>query len=267
MATSFKILKNYDDLTISDNFMFQRVMQNELLCKHLLEMALRIKIKRLMYMPNAEKFIKVSWEGKASRLDLYVELADGSAVDVEIQTTGNAEELAKRTRYYQSILDADNLMKGEYYTDLPKSYVIFICTFDPFGEKRNQYTFQNKCVENTDLSLNDGATKIFFNANGAVGDIDDELKNFLKYVKNGEITGEFTKAVAHEFEKVKEHKETKVEYMGLELEIQRQRLDEHKKTILDGIRKLMDKMNYTVEEAMDFWEIPQDEREKYIAMI
>ena len=36
------------------------------------------------------------------------------------------KNLAKRLRYYQSSIDQDN-------NELPKSYIIFICTFDYFG--------------------------------------------------------------------------------------------------------------------------------------
>jgi len=49
------------------------------------------------------------------------------------------------------------------YMHLKKSYTIFICTEDVFGQKRYQYTFRNLCLEDKALELNDGATKIFFN--------------------------------------------------------------------------------------------------------
>lgn len=51
-----------------------------------------------------------------------------------------------------------------------KSYVIFICTFDPFGEGRHIYTFCNTCQENTSLTLNDDAVKIVLNTKGTIDD-------------------------------------------------------------------------------------------------
>ncbi len=40
---------------------------------------------------------------------------------------------------------------------------MFICTFDPFGEGAGKYTFRERCEEKTELCLNDGTRKIFFN--------------------------------------------------------------------------------------------------------
>ena len=41
--------------------------------------------------------------------------------------------IEKRTRYYQSLIDIDQLEKNMDYRKLKESYIIFICTFDPFG--------------------------------------------------------------------------------------------------------------------------------------
>lgn len=48
-----------------------------------------------------------------------------------MQTT-KYEELPKRSRYYQDIIDLNLIEKGEAYDILNTSYVIFICTFDFF---------------------------------------------------------------------------------------------------------------------------------------
>ena len=49
-------IKEWEELTISDNFLFQKVMQNPRLCKRLIEKLLGIKVKNLNY-PTAEKVI------------------------------------------------------------------------------------------------------------------------------------------------------------------------------------------------------------------
>ena len=84
--------------------------------------------------------------GGASRLDVYVEDEAGTVYDVEIQTEAK-KGLPKRTRYYQGVIDLHILEKGEDYTALRKSFVIFICTYDPFGKDRYIYTFENRCRE------------------------------------------------------------------------------------------------------------------------
>ena len=57
-----------------------------------------------------------------------------------MQTT-NYEELPKRSRYYQDIIDLKLIEKGQSYDILKTSYVIFICTFDFFEKNRSIYEF------------------------------------------------------------------------------------------------------------------------------
>ena len=68
-------IKEWEELTISDNFLFQKVMQNPRLCKRLIEKLLGIKVKDLTY-PVAEKTIETSPVQKSIRLDIYVETED-----------------------------------------------------------------------------------------------------------------------------------------------------------------------------------------------
>ncbi len=53
------------------------------------------------------------------------------------------------------------ISKGEDYDRLKKSFVIFICTFDPFGKGRHLYTFGNRCNEDVSLVLGDETSKVF----------------------------------------------------------------------------------------------------------
>ena len=52
-------IKTFDELTIRDNFLFQHVMRNERLCKHLIEKFLNIQIRSLQYQ-SFEKTIAPS---------------------------------------------------------------------------------------------------------------------------------------------------------------------------------------------------------------
>ena len=47
-------IKTWEELTIQDNFLFQKVMQNKRICKHLIELILQIKIKDISF-PETEK--------------------------------------------------------------------------------------------------------------------------------------------------------------------------------------------------------------------
>ena len=126
-------LEAWNNLSIRDNFIFQRVMQNEKLCKWLLERILNVRIRDIHY-PDTEKSIDLRLDSKAVRLDVYIEDDAGTVYNIEMQTTkGRDGELPRRTRYYQGMIDMDLLDKGVYYDDLRQTYIIFICTFDLFG--------------------------------------------------------------------------------------------------------------------------------------
>ncbi len=206
-------IKEWEELTISDNFLFQKVMQNPRLCKRLIEKLLHIQVKNIIY-PVAEKVIEQSPTQKGIRLDLYVETDEGILIDIEIQTTDGADGwLPKRSRYYQSMIDLDVLGKGKEYTELKQSYVIFICTFDPFKNNRKIYTFTNRCHEEAGLELGDETTKMFLNAKGTVGEVDRDIDQLLAYIDGKTAEGDFTRDIAAEVEQVKQHDETRVEYM------------------------------------------------------
>ena len=69
--------------------------------------------------------------------------------------------LGKRNCYYQSQMDMEMLLAGEEHTELPNTYVIFICDFDSFGEEKYRYTFQTICTEYSKVDLEDRA-KLYF---------------------------------------------------------------------------------------------------------
>ena len=99
-----------------------------------------------------------------------------------MQTTRHAG-LAKRARLYQAHMDINQLQRGQFYTRLRPSFVIFICTFDPFAEGRYLYSFRNVCRE-TGAELDDEAYKLFFNTAGTQGEISDSLREILRYMND-----------------------------------------------------------------------------------
>ena len=51
------------------------------------------------------------------------------------------------------MMDMELLESGAEYDALPRSYVIFICDFDPFDEKKYCYTFENRCLQDFSLDM------------------------------------------------------------------------------------------------------------------
>ena len=226
-------LEAWNNLSIRDNFIFQRVMQNKKLCKWLLERILNVRIRDIHY-PDTEKSIDLRLDSKAVRLDVYIEDDAGTVYNIEMQTTkGRDGELPRRTRYYQGMIDMDLLDKGVYYDDLRQTYIIFICTFDLFGRDERIYTFRHRCIELPELELGDGATKIFLNAKGLRGRVDRDLEDFLKFVDGQKAQSELAQEMEQEVERVKRQDEMRREYMTLYMEYQKQ----HRAGIEEGMRR------------------------------
>lgn len=221
----------WENLKISNDFMFAKVMRNPELCKGMLERLLDIQIDHIEY-PEEQKVIDISKDSKSVRLDVYLHDEKGTVYNVEIQTTNN-RNLPERTRYYQGMIDLNAIEKGADYRGLPNSFVIFICTFDAFGDGRWRYTFENICRENKKLLLNDRAYKIFFNSVGNKGKINKEAKNILKFIADNTTEDDFTEQLAQEVQKIKENKEWQVEYMTL---LMRER-EKYTEGVEDGVAK------------------------------
>ena len=222
--------KPIEELTITDDFMFGAVMRNPKLCKPLLEMILGVKIRRIAY-PELQKVLDERYGSKSIRLDVYVEDDNETVYDVEIQTT-EKRNLPKRTRYYQGIIDLHILEKGEDYNRLRSSFVIFICTYDPFGKGRWVCTFENLCCEDTNLTLGDGTKKIILNTKGSVGDISEELKALLRYMDGLAPESAYTQELEDAVADVRADEKWRREYMVLmERDREKIRLGEHRNIV------------------------------------
>ena len=205
--------KSWENLGLSNDFLFGKVMRNPELCKEMLELILEVEIERLEF-PEAQKSIDEEKDAKGVRLDVYVKNGNGEAYNIEVQAR-DTEELPKRSRYYSSMIDLQELNKGEAYWELKRSYVIFICTFDLFGKGLHRYTFENVCLEDKKIRLNDGTAKIFLNTEGTAEDVGSDLKAFLDYVGGREPEGGFVKKLEEEVKKAKKNREWRREYMTL----------------------------------------------------
>lgn len=211
--------KKLKDLTIRDNFMFAAVMMQGNNSKDFLEMTLNIKIARIEI--SYEKNIIYNPECKGVRFDVYCADENNTRYDIEIQIV--KKNLRKRSRYYHSQMDMEALASGHDYEELPNNYVIFICDFDPFGLKKYCYTFENCCLEDYELKLEDGCTSIFLSTRGEnPEEISKEMELFLKFVRedsataNKQFEGNFTKQIQESMNDVKKNRELENRRMTLE---------------------------------------------------
>ena len=114
-------------------------------------------------------------------------------------------------------MDVDNLLRGQNYAELKESYVIFICTQDPFGKDLPVYTFRNVCGEDGTLFLNDKSYKVFYNVGAYGKEQEVELRAFLEYLCERRATSDFTERIDALVEKAKRNERFRSVYMSLNI--------------------------------------------------
>ena len=202
--------KLFEELTISDDFMFCKVMEYEHICKEFLEMLFGAEIEKITYL-SSQNSITTNSGAKTVRLDVLVKNEASTSYDIEMQVA-NQYNLSKRMRYYQAALDISFLDQGYSYKTLNDSFIIFICLFDPIGKNRAIYTFENICVEDKTIPLQDGIKKIILNANAFNTTDNKDLQGFLQYVKTGKITTDYTGRIEQMIQTVKQNELARREY-------------------------------------------------------
>ncbi len=251
----------WEALTISNDFIFSKLMKDEEICKEVIEVLLDLKVKKIEYIEQ-QKTIDIVYSQKSVRLDVYVEDSD-VAYNLEMQTT-TKKDLLKRARFYQALIDLNSIEKGKIYNQLKESYVVFICTFDPFKKGYPRYTFENVCLEDEGLHLNDGTHKIFFNTKKYGEQSNEKLKMFLKYIQGEESEHEFVQRLEQKIQQVKENKEWRVEYMTLLMREQEIALESfengmHQRNLEMAKEMLLD--NEPIERIMKYTKLSKEEIE------
>lgn len=212
--------KRLQDLTIKDNFMFGAVMSIEENCIAFLEMVLGFPIEKVVV--SKERSMIYNPEYRGVRLDIYARDEKHTHYNVEMQARRQAD-LGKRSRYYHSQIDVECLEKGLPYEELPNTFVIFICDFDPFGCGLYYYSFQNECQEDTRAKLCDGNKTIFLSTKGKNKEqMPQSLVKFLKFVEAdlAESEEDFDDELVRQFQtsirKIKTSREMGERYMLFE---------------------------------------------------
>lgn len=236
--------KTLNELVFHDDFMFTAVMTDEENCRCFLERVLDIPIERVEL--SKEHGLVFNPESKGIRMDVYAKDEHNTHYDIEMQLT-KKDNLERRSRYYHSQMDMEMLAKGKQYRDLPDAYVIFICNFDPLGERKCRYTIHRHCQE-TDKIIEDGVCAVFLNTQGENrNEVPKELVALLDYVKADLTDSEadygdpFVKQLQNSVRQVKANRRMGERYMMFEQYMQ-EYIEEHADEIrgeawADGMEK------------------------------
>ena len=228
--------KRWEDLDITDDFIFTRVMRNKKLCRTLLEMILKVKVGKIKFL-TSHHAIQIDPNAKGIIMDVYLK-DENKVINVEMQAS-NHGDLPRRARYYQAAADIDTTPKGSEYSDLKQNYVIFICTFDPFHKGKPFYTFQNLCIEHDEpIYLEDGTEKIFLNTTAKdLSNLDLDLRLFYDYIKGKVAQTAFTKELDESIARMKQEKEERNMYLTYTSRMMECRRDGYEEGISIGLER------------------------------
>ena len=162
-------MKKLKELTLLSKFLFDQTMDIPEAHEAALRIILGNENIRLLDKPQTEKEIRTAPWLRSIRLDVYALDEELTLYDTEMQAE-KKDDLIKRSRYYQSLIDSSLLEPGSVdFNGLNDTCIIMITPFDLFGAGKYRYTFSSCCVEDKGISLNDGAVRIFLNTKGEIG--------------------------------------------------------------------------------------------------
>lgn len=170
-------------MNLSDFALFLSVMKNKRAYECTLSIILdepgfelaEVKVEQVILNKNGKRAI---------RLDAWAKGMDSRLFDMEMQNDSKGDNIKKRSRFYQALLDTPVLKSGKNtkYRMLPSSVIIFITLEDIWERDLAKYTFTEQCEEIQGLHLEDGTTKIFLNMTSKNGS--KELVSLLQYMRD-----------------------------------------------------------------------------------
>ncbi|RJW39657.1 hypothetical protein DXC97_11565 [Lachnospiraceae bacterium TF09-5] len=168
---------------LSDFALFLSVMKNKTAYENTLSIILDepdLKLKEV----KVEQVVLNKSGKRAIRLDAWARDEQNRHINTEMQNDAKQDNLRKRSRFYQGLLDTPVLKSGKKtkYKHLPSTIIIFITRDDIFRCDSAMYTFTEQCEEVQGLHLDDGTKKIFLNMTSRNGR--PELISLLQYMKN-----------------------------------------------------------------------------------
>ncbi len=143
-----------------------------------------------------------------------------------MQVSYDSTEL--RARYYHSQMDMELLLSGHDYDELPDTYVIFICDYDPLKQGKFVYNIESKCRELPEYEYHDGVHTIFLSTKGKNRDeISPEIIKFLEYVhadlpdSTRDFKSEYVRRLQDSVGKIKDDRDRRAEYMTTEVTLRK----------------------------------------------
>ena len=186
-------------LTLMDDLFMQVVLEEQACTEYILQTilgksSLKLKEQRLQKrLPNLH--------GRALVLDCLCTDEKGLLYNIEVQNS-SAGAIPKRARYHAALMDTHTLKKGEKFSKLPESYVIFITDKDVLGEGEQLYQIERVIRKSGNL-FKDGSHILYFNTARQDDNVLGKLAKDFKEANPKEIQSE---VLSHRVASIKEGK-------------------------------------------------------------
>ena len=177
-----KKLLESQETNLSDFALFLSVMRHKKAYQNVLIIIMEERKLQLIQVHVEEVVLNKSGK-RAIRMDSCGQDKKGRNFAAEMQNDTSQDDVRRRARFYQSLLDTPLLKSGKTtkYRELPPTVIIFITQEDIFEKDLAKYTFRERCDEVINLYLEDGTSKIFLNMKSKNGP--PELISLLQYMK------------------------------------------------------------------------------------
>ena len=221
--------KTLEKMDVIDDFLFKEIMADEEfgleVCRIILETVLGRKVGKIRFTPQ-KSVPGVSEKNHGIVMDVYIneENETGEVMNVhDIEPDKIFEKkkgLPKRARYYGDLIDIHLLKTNTDYEKLPELVVIFILSYDPFGENAMYYEAGSILKTHPHIPYNDGIRRIYLYTDGKLPEkateSDEKLKNLLKYIRNSideNVTDDATKRLDDIVKSTKSNESVGIRYM------------------------------------------------------
>jgi predicted transposase/invertase (TIGR01784 family) len=219
--------------------------------------------------------------GRSLKLDILADDALGRKVNIEVQNLASGAAPV-RARFHSSLLDAHLLEKGQNFADLPTTYIIFITKTDVLGDGLPIYTVDRQICE-SGKTFDD--KEIILYVNGVC--MNDTLLGRIMHDFQCNSPDEMKcQTVANKVQNIKETKEEKKMgalydffyeefYDEIHDEIMKKgRAQGRKEGLEKGLEKVAQmigkhiyKSKCTVDEALEWFEVSQEDVPKVRALV
>ena len=254
----------FEQLTITNKFMFAMVFSHKEIAKPFLEAVLGIKIHELRE-PEPEKAIDVNPATKGVRFDVFVKESgtDGETLrsfDIEMQME-DTHEIPKRARFYQAMRDSEALCRGEKYRDLKELYIIFLCPEDIFEKGRAVYRFKNLETDDPKIEMDDLTFKNFYIFSKYREVAEKSIRDYMEYFATNKANTPATEDIDRLVKLYQSDSNTRIRYMTWQEEIDDMR------DLAEKERARADKEKARADEALELANAANARADKFEKML